>query len=63
MARLSEGVTKRAAPDDEIAVAVAVRRGAKVGRVRRHREVVKMLGVNEIGVGMMAAEIGQAARR
>ena len=62
MARLSEGVTKRAAADDEIAVAVAIRRRAKIGRGRRHREIIEMLGVDEIGIGMMAAEIGQAAR-
>ncbi len=47
------------AADDEIAVAVAVGRGAKIGRGVRHGEIVKMLGVHEVRVGVMSAEIGQ----
>ena len=46
------------APDDEVAVAVAVRRRAEVGRVGAHHQVVEVLGMDEVGVGMAAAEVG-----
>ena len=45
--------------DDQIAVAVAIRRGAEIGRVRRHHHVIEVLGMDEVGIGMMAAEIRQ----
>ena len=45
------------APDDQIAVAVAIRCGAEIGRILRHHEIVEVLGIDEIGVGMVAAEI------
>ena len=45
--------------DDQVAVAVAVRRGAEVGRIGTHHFVVEMLGVDQIGVRMMPAEIRQ----
>ena len=45
--------------DDQVAVAVAVGRRAEIRRVLAHHLVVEMLGVDEVGVGMMAAEIRQ----
>ena len=45
--------------DDQVAVAVAVRGGAEIGRVGRHHQVVELLGVDQVGVGVVAAEIGQ----
>ena len=54
---------EEAAADDQVAVAVAVGGGAEIGRRGRHHLVVELLGVGEIGVGMMAAEIGQRRRR
>ncbi len=53
------GRDEQAAADDQVAVAVTVGGGAQIGRGRRHRQIVKMLGIDEIGVGMVAAEIGQ----
>ena len=53
------GRDEQPAADDQIAVAVAVGGGAEIGRLRRHQQVVELLGVGEIGIGMMAAEIGQ----
>ena len=47
------------AAQDHVAVAVAVRGGAEVRRVRRHHEVEEVLGVGRIGIGVMAAEVGQ----
>jgi hypothetical protein len=50
---------KAPAPDDEIAVAIAIGRGADIGRVRRHHQRVEIGGVDQIGVGVVAAEILQ----
>ena len=50
---------EEAAADDEVAVAVPVRGRAKVGRVRRHGEIVDALGMDEVRVGVVAAEVGQ----
>jgi len=47
-----------AATDDQVAVAVAVRGGAEIRRVVAHHQVVERLGVDEVGVGVAAAEIG-----
>jgi len=47
------------AADDEVAIAVAIRRSAKIRRVNSHGKIVKMFGVNEVRIGMMAAEVGQ----
>ncbi len=47
------------AAQDHVAVAVAVRRGSEVRRIRRHHEVEQVLGVGRIGVGVMPAEVGQ----
>ena len=63
------GRDEEAAADDEVTVAIAVGGSAEVGRLRAHHQVVKVLGVDEVGIGMMAAEIGarhsvdHAARR
>ena len=46
-------------PDDEVPIPVAVRGGAEIGRIRPHHQVVKVLGMDEVGIGMLAAEIGQ----
>jgi len=57
-----EAVRRRheeAAADDEVAVAVAVRGRAEVGRVGSHGQVVDGLGVDEVGIGVVAAEVGQ----
>ena len=48
-----------AAADDEVAVAVAVRRGAEIRRVRAHHHLEEVLGVDRVGIGVVAAEIGQ----
>ena len=48
-----------AAADDEVAVAVAIRGRAEVRRIRPHHQVEQLLGVHEIGVRVVAAEIGQ----
>ena len=53
------GRDELAAADDEVAVAVAVRGRAEIGRLRRHQQIVEILGVGEVRVGVMAAEIGQ----
>ena len=45
--------------DDQVAVAVAVGRRAEIRRVLAHHLVVEMLGVDQVGIGMMAAEIRQ----
>ncbi len=50
---------KNPAADNEVAVAVAVRCGAEVRRVRPHHQVEQVLGVDEVRVGVVAAEIGQ----
>jgi hypothetical protein len=47
------------AADDEVAVAIAIRRRAEVGRILRHHPVIEILGMNQVGIGMMAAEIGK----
>ena len=44
--------------DDQVAVAVAVRGSAQVGTVRAHHQIVERLGVDQVGIGMMPAEIG-----
>ena len=59
IARLSEGVMKMPLADDQVAVAVAVGGGAEVGRVLAHHLLIEGAGVDEVRVGMMAAEIGQ----
>ena len=48
-----------AAPDDEVAVAVSVGGGAEIGGALAHHVVVEFAGVDEVGVGVVAAEIGQ----
>ena len=48
-----------AAPDDEVAVAVAVRGRAKIRRIRAHQLVVEFLRMDEVRVRVVAAEIGQ----
>ncbi|PAV92438.1 hypothetical protein WR25_05777 [Diploscapter pachys] len=48
-----------AAADDKVAVAVTVRCGTKIGRIRGHHRLVQRMRVDEIGVGVMAAEILQ----
>ena len=50
---------ENALADDQIAVAVAVGCRAEIGRIRAHHLVVELLGVDQVGVGMVAAEIGQ----
>ena len=47
------------AADDQVAIAVAVRCGAEVGRVGGHHPVIEGLGMDQIGVGMVMAEVGQ----
>ena len=45
--------------DDQVAVAVAVGCRAKIRRVVAHHFLVERTGVDEVGVGMVAAEIRQ----
>ena len=45
--------------DDQVAVAVAVGRRAEIRRVLGHHQFVEFLGVDQIRVGMVAAEIRQ----
>ena len=51
-------MTKRSAADDHVAVAVAVRGGAEIGRVGGEHRGDQIGGVKRVGIGMMAAEIG-----
>ena len=53
------GGHETAMPDDEIAVAISVGRRAEIRRVRRHHQIVERFGVDQIGVGVMPAEILQ----
>ncbi len=53
------GRDEDAAADDQVAVAVAIRRCAEVGRIGRPSSIEQVLGVNEVWVGVVAAEIGQ----
>ncbi len=57
MASEVRGRDEAAAPDDEIAVAIAVRCGTEVRRGVAHHEIVQRPGVDEIGIGMMMPEI------
>ena len=52
------GGDEEVAADDEVAVAVAVGGGAEIGGVRAHHKLVKVPRMHQIGVRMMAAEIG-----
>jgi len=46
--------------DDDVAVAIAVRRRrAEIGSILGHHPIIEVAGVDQIGVGMMPAEIGQ----
>ena len=45
--------------DDQIAVAVTIRSGAKIRPVCRHGEIINKFGMNQIGVGVVVAKIGQ----
>ena len=57
------GRDEQPAADDQVAVAVSVGGGAQIGRGLAHRQIEEMLGIDEIGVGVVAAEIGQRRRR
>ena len=48
-----------AAADDQVAVAVAVGCSAQVGGLWRHHQIEQLLGVHQVRVGMVAAEVGQ----
>ena len=50
------------AGDDHVAVAVAVRRGAEIGRLRRGQRRDQRGGMGRVRVGVTAAEIGHAVR-
>ena len=53
------GIDVDALADDHVAVAVAVRGGTEVGRVGAHHGLVEVVAVDRVGVGMVAAEVGQ----
>ena len=44
-------------PDDQVAVAVAIRRRPEIGRMARHHRLIQRMGVDQIGVGVVTAEI------
>ena len=48
---------KPAPPDDQVAIAVAIRRRAKIGRIRAKHRVEQRLGMDHVGIGMVPAEI------
>ncbi len=53
------GRHEQAPRHDHVAVAVAIRGGAEIGRVRPGHQLHELMGMNGIGIGMMAAEIGK----
>ncbi len=46
-----------AAPDDQIAIAIAVRRCAEIRCARCHHQIIQRLGMHKIGIGVMPAKI------
>ena len=43
--------------NDQVAVPVAIGCRSEIGRVGPHHQLIQFLGVPQVGVGMMAAEI------
>jgi hypothetical protein len=53
------GADEEAAPEDHVAVPVAIRCSAEVRRIAPEHELAQFAGVGKVGVGMAPTEIGQ----